>query len=358
MWFAGLATLALSSTALASPVPSLSDLALQKVLDEAAPVFGPYTKYYGPTAEWMSRYHDSTRIVHMNIPGVHDPQTWNYSLATQEAMKHITDLDGNPPLPPEVYRCQEKSFIDMLNAGIRVFDLRFAFDVTNSTLVYWHSQGLVSQTATIPDTLYGFYQWLDDHPTEALFLSFEYEGDTTLYGTDDSDVQLALYDALTSPAAKKYFLQTKGELGTLGEARGKITLLQRFDFDKLPASYTAALPGCHFSPNSWTDNDPNITLVYNTDTQATAYIEDYYSMNLPVGTSAVENIAEKFNAVTAHLTMAATTHPDSLFWSFASSENDANIPIDTPEIQAIGNGTEYTPKGGVNQQLIPFFEKM
>jgi 1-phosphatidylinositol phosphodiesterase len=68
----------------------------------------------------------------MNIPGAHDPQTWNYSLATQEALNHVTDLDGNPPAPPEVYRCQEKSFIDMLNAGIRVFDIRYAFDVNDA----------------------------------------------------------------------------------------------------------------------------------------------------------------------------------------------------------------------------------
>ena len=336
--------------------PSLGDLALQKVLTDASPVFGYYTKSTSSTARWMSKYPDSTLIVHMNIPGAHDPQTWNYSLATQESLDHITDLDGNPPLPPQVYRCQQKSFIDMLNSGIRVFDLRYAFDVTNSTLVYWHSQGLVSETATVDDTLFGFYHWLDDHPTEALFLSFQYEGSTTLYGTDDAGVQLSLFQTLTSPAAQKYFLQTKDKFGTLGEARGKITLLKRFDFDLLPASYTAALPGCHFSPSLWTDNDPNITLVYNPATNATVYIEDYYSMNLAVGTSAVENIASKFDAVTAHLNFAATQHANSLFWSFASSENDINVPIDTPEIMAIGNGTELTPLGGVNQQLVPFFE--
>ena len=70
----------------------------------------------------------------MNIPGAHDPQTWNYSQATQDALKHVTDLDGNPPYPPEIYRCQEKSFIDMLNSGIRVFDIRYAFDVASPYL--------------------------------------------------------------------------------------------------------------------------------------------------------------------------------------------------------------------------------
>lgn len=56
--------------------------------------------------------------------------------------------------------------------------------------------------------------------------------------------------------------------------------------------------------------------------------------------------------------MAATTHPDSLFWSFASSTNLLNDPPVTPEIQALGLGNASTPGGGVNQRLVPFFEGM
>jgi hypothetical protein len=108
---------------------SLSHLALQKVLNDASPIFGYFTKASTPDSSWMSKYPDSTKLIHMNIPGAHDPQTWNYSLATQESLNHVTDLDGNPPAPAEFYRCQEKSFIDMLNAGIRAFDIRYAFDV-------------------------------------------------------------------------------------------------------------------------------------------------------------------------------------------------------------------------------------
>lgn len=65
----------------------------------------------------------------------------------------------------------------------------------------------------------------------------------------------------------------------------------------------------------------------------------------------------QLNATEAHLTMAATTHPDSLFWSFASSTNVGNIPPDTPETQALGNGS-LTPNGGVNQRLVPFLQNM
>jgi 1-phosphatidylinositol phosphodiesterase len=225
-------------------------------------------------------------------------------------------------------------------------------------LVYWHSQALLSETATVEDTLFGFYAWLDVHPTETLMLSFQYEGSTTLHGTNDADVQLNLFNILTSDAAKKYFLQTKDEFGTLGQARGKITLLKRFDLDQLSANYSDALPGIHFSPSLWTDDDPDITLTYNTAKNLTAYIEDFYETDSATGTSAAYNIDLKYNTTTAHLVKAATRYPDSLFWSFASSEYDTNVPIDTPRIMALGNGTVYTPLGGVNQRLIPFFETM
>jgi 1-phosphatidylinositol phosphodiesterase len=355
-------TVLVLGAALAFPAPrgtsSLSSLALQKVLSDASPIFGPYAKSRLSTASWMHHYPDSTKLVHMNLPGVHDAQTWNYSQATQDALKHVTDLDGNTVYPPEIYRCQEKSIIDMLNAGIRVFDVRYAYDPTNSTLVFWHSAALMSETATVEDVLFGFYRWLDEQPSETLMLSFQYEGGTTINAKNDAATQMELFRTLTTPAAKKYFLQTKDRLGTLGEARGKITLLKRFDLDRLPTSYGDALPGIHFSPALWTDNGVDIALTYNSAKHLTAYIEDYYQPIAPIGMGAAYNIELKLNATTQHLVKASEMYPDSLFWSFASSNYDVDSPPETPRIMALGNGAELTPKGGVNQQLVPFLKGM
>ena len=343
------------------PTRSLAQLALQKVLSDASPIFGDYVHSNASntnTAQWMKRYLDITKLVHMNIPGTHDTSTWNYSQATQDSLNHVTNLDRVSVLPPEYYRCQDRPIIDMLDAGIRVFDLRFAFDATNTTLVFYHSQALQSETATVEDVLFGFYQWLDCHPSEAVLLSFQYEDSTKAYASNNADVQLAMFNILTSDAARKYFVQTKGELGTLGEARGKITLLRRFDLDRLPQSYSDALPGLHFPPALWRDNGLDITLTYNTEKNLTAYIEDYYGLDSPIGSGAALNIQWKYNATTAHLTKAATQYLDSLFWTFASSEYDTDSPPETPEIMALGNGTEYTPLGGVNQRLLLFLQSM
>lgn len=345
----------------ARPLPSLyhslPDLAVQKVLRDASPIFGNYETSYTETTEWMKKYPDHTKLVHMNIPGVHDPVTWNYSVATQDYLKHVTNLEGETVAPPQYYRCQERPLIDMLNSGIRVFDLRYAFDATNTTLVFYHGEALQSETATVEDVLFGFYQWLEDHPSETVLLSFQYEQGTQLYGSNNADVQLHMFNTLTSPSAQKYFVQTKNELGTLGEARGKITLLRRFNMDQLPPSYEDALPGLHLSPDLWIDNSPDISLVYNPEKNLTAYIEDYYGLDSPIGSGAALNIQWKYNATIAHILKATTEHPDSLFWSFASSEYDTDLPAETPKIMALGNGTEYTPLGGVNQRLLPFIKQ-
>lgn len=332
----------------------LAELALSKVLRDASPIFGPVgdAQSESSTVRWMKAYPDNTPIVSMNLPGTHDAATWNYSITTQQSLDPVTGLINITEVDPSFYRCQEKSLTFMLDAGIRVFDLRYAYDVTKTALVFWHGTALQSETATVDDVLYGFYNWLDEHPSEAIFLSFQHEG-----GNNDFGTQMMLYNTLTSPAAKNYIIQTRGTIGTLGQARGKITLLRRFDLDLLPASYEASIPGLHFSPSNWTDNGPNVTLVYNQTTEETAYIEDYYQPLTPSGSPAEENIRWKVNATEAHLRRAASSHSDSLFWGFASSTNTHNVPPDTPEVQALGNGT-LTPKGGVNQQLIPFLKTM
>ena len=229
----------------------------------------------------------------MNIPGTHDAATWNYSLATQRYLDHVTDLVDTTEFDPAAYRCQTRSFAQMLDDGIRAFDLRYAYDVTNSSLVFWHGPALQSQTATVDDVMYGFYRWLDQHPSEVVFLSFQYQSSTTPYATNSQGVQSLLFDTLTSPAAKQYIQQTTGEIGTLGESRGRIMLLKRFDLDRLPASYDAALPGLHFSPTDWTENGDNITLTLNASTGLTAYIEDYFLPQTSLHSTVEENIRWK-----------------------------------------------------------------
>ncbi|KAJ7837031.1 PLC-like phosphodiesterase [Mycena olivaceomarginata] len=226
----------------------------------------------------------------------------------------------------------------MHNLGIRVFDLRFAYNPGDDTLGFHHSQALLAPTTTVEDVWFGLYSWLDQHPTEAVLISLNYESGTGM--PRDLKLEQHIYDIVTSSLASKYWVQTNGSLGTLGEARGKLTFLQRYTYDILPASESKRF-GIQLPPNAWTGNSPSIEIVYNTLTQQKAFIDDYYEIGLPVGAGAAENIQWKFNATAAHVV------------SFPSSKHDEDVPPETPRIMALGNGTA-TP--GVNQKLLPWLQ--
>ncbi|KAB5570578.1 PLC-like phosphodiesterase [Coniochaeta sp. 2T2.1] len=340
--------------------PGLAELALQHVLDDASQIFGPSafppasSNKSSDTATWMSRHADSTPLTHLSIPGAHDAATWNFSRETRDALPPVEGAKD-----PAYFRTQRASIVASLEAGVRFFDLRYAMDPTGTTLVFWHRQALLSEIARVGDVMFAFYAWLEGHKTETLLLSFQYEGTTWPGAANDERVQRQLHDHLTSSAARKYILQTRDELGTLGAARGKVVLLKRFELDKLPASYGAALPGIDLSPGKWPDNQPGFELVYNADKGLAAFIEDYYEPNdLPKGANASVNIARKLDVVTAHLRKAAGERQDSLFITFASAEHVDNEPPVFPEIMALGNGTADTPLGGVNQQLVPVLKEL
>ena len=117
--------------------------------------------------------------------------------------------------------------LQSLNDGIRVFDLRFAYNPGNDTIGFYHSRFLSGLTPLLelssfpllvnallaPDTrmedlFFGFYNWLNNHPTEAVLVSINHESGT---GTlEDSALYVKLYNILNSPLAQNYWVQTNG----------------------------------------------------------------------------------------------------------------------------------------------------
>lgn len=329
----------------------------------ATEIFGAYVPDTGPLSSWMSSYPDDTALQHLNIPGTHDSATWNYTQAVQDALSNLTANDGEPVYPPAVFRCQRDSIAASLSAGVRFFDLRFALDPGATKLVFWHSQALLSETATVDDVVTAFYYWLDRHPSETVILSFQYEGSTTANASFDAAVQAMIFGVLTSTAAARYVEQTHDALPPLGAARGRAVLFRRFDLDELPGAYEDALPGLHLSPGVWADDGRDIALTYNTAQNLAAYVEDYYEPDeLGDSSTAAANIAAKVSATAAHLQTAASNSSDSvdgLFITFASAEHVSTVPAAvTPQIMALGTDNSTTPAGGVNQQIMPVLKAL
>ncbi|KAI1450874.1 PLC-like phosphodiesterase [Annulohypoxylon stygium] len=340
---------------------SLAQFALQKVLQDGREVFGDYATTPSASnnkfANWMSKLPDSTLLSHINIPGTHDAATWNYTQATQDSLVNATKCDGTTASPAVVYRCQRESIAEALDKGIRFFDLRFAADPLGQRLVFWHSAALVSATAGVGDVLFGVWEWLSRHQGETVLLSFQHESGTVAGASFDAQVQGLMREALTGEVADRYVWQGKGYVPKLGEVRGKVVLVRRFDMDNDndAGNGVGELPGLHMSPNKWIDNNPTgFGLVFNETTNATAYIEDYYEPDvLGENSTVVSNIDAKMVAVKANLQKAASGQDkDSLFITFASAEHDSNTPPVVPQTMALGNGTQVTPDGGVNHQLV------
>ncbi|KAF5354164.1 hypothetical protein D9756_007143 [Leucocoprinus leucothites] len=350
----------LSSFCVVSAMPSLRDQhnflaesALDEILDRGRPLLGidGGCSARSSTCDWMARVPDDTKFVHMNLPGVHDAATGNYSDARQAELLRYTG-----PIPPaEVFRCQERSIYEMLNDGIRVFDMRYAYNPGNDTVGFYHSQALLAPTTRLEDVFFGFYHWLDQHPTEAVLISLNHEGGT---GTpDDVKLEQHIYDFFNTKLAKHYWVQRNGTLGTLGEARGKLTLLQRYSLPLLDAADHPKQIGIDLGPDRWTDNGKSIELVYNREGNQIAYIEDFYNIILPANATPVDHIQAKFDATTQHLTNATSRdlHPDQLYITFASA---AFIPLAntsmTPILYALGDGNAVQ---GMNRRLLPWLKE-
>ncbi len=79
----------------------------------------------------------------------------------------------------------------------------------------WHlAEAVLNPTTTVEDVFFGFYSWLDKHPTEALLISINHESGT---GTpNDAKFYEHLYDLFNSSPAAEYWLQTNGTVSYAG----------------------------------------------------------------------------------------------------------------------------------------------
>ncbi|KAF7291351.1 PLC-like phosphodiesterase [Mycena indigotica] len=343
----------------------LADKALEEILERAAPILGEFYIAFIPsrlnfvtgrassvpppkTAHWMANVPDETRLVDMNLPGTHDCATWNYSAERQAELEKYTG-----PLRSHVFfRCQDRSLLDSLDDGIRAFDMRLGYNPGEDTIGFYHGRALLSPTTSFDDVLFGLYHWLVYHPTETILVSIQQEeGSLTTY---DEKFEAMLHASLTTPVAQQFWLQTKGRLGTLGEARGKLVLLQRFTYEFLPALGETHEYGIHLGAAKWTPNGADIKLVYSAEPRRVAYIQDNFMPLVPHNSGPDANISAKFAVVTTHLDKAISTSSnatEALYVSFASAHaNRDTVPV-TPNIIALGDGAG-TP--GMNERLLPW----
>ncbi|KAJ7635287.1 PLC-like phosphodiesterase [Roridomyces roridus] len=339
----------------------LGESALAEILERAAPILGREDMAASSrTSDWMARFSDDTRLVDMNLPGTHDTATWDYTDSRQTELIKFT----GPIRAAKYVRCQDRSLLQSLHDGIRVFDLRLGFNPGHETIGFYHGVAVLAPTTILQDVLFGLYAWLIAHPTETILVSINHEAGSQT--PQDKKFEEILYKTLNNDVGQKFWLPGAAELGKLGAARGKLVLLQRFTYQSLESSPPANPHGIHLGADRWTDNGADIRLVYSEEPRRVAFIEDEYKPLVPSNSGAHQNISKKFEIVVAHLNQALGPPEDDdgdddepveegLHVTFCSAYADyKSLQPVTPDIMAMGNESTM----GMNERLLAWIRQV
>ena len=195
--FAG--TLALLLAALLILVLCLLVMPLMEGVDKT-PVPG--------SADWMATLPDETPLSELVIPGTHDSATQYVQLAYFS-------------------KCQALPIAGQLEAGFRYLDIRLGdADKTDfPRLMHGFTKcksSALGPTLTLDAVLADCYAFLAQHPTETVLFAVKHE-----HGAwPDSEMAAAL-DGFIAVAPNNWLLTDT--IPTLGEARGKLVLLRRWE---------------------------------------------------------------------------------------------------------------------------------
>lgn len=173
------------------------------------------------SANWMKNLDDNLLLSEVNMPGTHDTGAMKMrgedGIATQDS----------------VVQCQQLYPDEQLNMGIRAFDIRCdstdddgsdgSPDIVHGDSLFQcqNRDGSSMRLSDIMDTAKTF---LANHPTECLIMSIK--ADVWLGAGDDGNVARAVASYVQD---KNYPLWRENRIPTVGEARGKVILLRRYE---------------------------------------------------------------------------------------------------------------------------------
>ncbi|MBO6041093.1 MAG: phosphatidylinositol-specific phospholipase C domain-containing protein, partial [Oscillospiraceae bacterium] len=136
-------------------------------------------------------------------------------------------------------KCQALSIGEQLDAGFRYLDIRLGVDTEKGALQLMHGftkckTGVFSDTLLLEGVLEDCFRFLDAHPGETLIFAVKQE-----HGNESVSEFETLLDAVIRKNESRWLL--RDSLPTLGEARGKLVLLRRYE-DEAGLGARAGLP--------------------------------------------------------------------------------------------------------------------
>lgn len=263
------------------PVPTIESAEMRALTDNPRFLFtGVYITREGYLAifssakvdSWMRELRDDILLSSLSIPGTHNSPTC-----------HVA--------PPSV-RCQAVSPKEQLENGVRFFDIRvqpqYPDDPSKNDLILVHSAFPISLTGNkyFRDLFNVVNEFLDRNPSETLIISLKREG--TGKATDEQ-LSKIVRDHYATPQSRWY---TDPAIPTLGEVRGKVVLVRRFNLDEsLKGEHEGR--GFGIDAGGWADNTPNATCP-----GGELCIQDFYEV------LETQNIEKKIQYVNEHISRA------------------------------------------------------
>ena len=222
---------------------------------------------------WMKELHNDWPLQILSIPGTHNSPTHHKAL-------------------PSV-RCQAVSVPEQLNNGVRFMDIRVSANKDDDKLSLVHSAFPISLTGTkhFADLLNDVYAFLDKNPSETVLMSVKREG--TGKGSDQ-DMSRYLKSGHIDKKRDRWY--TDSRIPTLGQARGRIVLVRRFNMDDSLKKENDNR-GFGIDAAAWPDNCENGECC-----GGQIRVQDFYE----IGES--QNIEKKVDFSRGHLERAAEQH--------------------------------------------------
>ncbi|MBQ6031968.1 MAG: hypothetical protein IJL29_02975, partial [Prevotella sp.] len=268
---------------------SCEDEELEKVYDEETSLDVPFLFSEGyqdtiviaydlttPITDWLGMVKDETKVCRLSIPGTHDTMTGMGFY--QPGLKYVFNTTAIS---------QVSTFEEQMACGIRFFDIRPVVSIDTLATIPAEKQilrlahGISEIDVTFEEAIDQMQRYLKAHPTEFFIAKLQADN-----GLENQNNWTVLLDKVLSK--QKYqglFVDNWRPDITVGEMRGKILWMSRYDLRPLNALFHYPVVYC-----DWPDEDPDIDenlnptaqrscAIYNmndTTVKATLYKQDYY----------------------------------------------------------------------------------
>jgi 1-phosphatidylinositol phosphodiesterase len=198
----------------------------------------------GPT-RWMTNLPDATLVSDLDIPGTHD-----------------SGALFDSPYWSDTAKCQYYGIWDQLNMGVRYLDIRCRM-IDNKFTIH---HGAVYQYLNYDDVLTTCKNFLNANPNETIVMHVKEEHNAQNCSLSFQQI----FANYVRDYPNLFYRDCK--IPTLGEARGRIVLVRRFQWDN---SVTPDVPYFGIWGMAWADNTPY--QIWNTGCgEDKVYLQDKY----------------------------------------------------------------------------------